>query len=261
MFRHRWYQDGLIEPENASISPPEIDAKLKIEPDIYGAVQTQTVQNLMSPDKIDIETGDYQLIPPLKGPDGQQYVSKRVTPATRVGAVITTDCQYPEECLRWFDYFYGEEGGLYACYGEPGIVWDYNDDGAVEALKPADPTIGYDHWWRSNSVNVPGIIPKDSNVLMRESWKLRYLQMQKLEPYATLEFTWPQLVFSPEESNTISLYEQDLLTYVQQSMAHFVMDGDADIEAEWDDYLKNLKSLGLDTLLETYQNRYDQDQT
>ncbi|MCC8060850.1 MAG: extracellular solute-binding protein [Clostridiales bacterium] len=259
-YLRRWYQDGLMEPENATISPSELDSNLKAEPDVYGSVVTQSCQNLMYASKIDVDTGDYQVIPPLKNENGEQFISMRASTATRAGAVITTDCQNPEAALRWLDYFYGEEGGLYACYGEQGVVWDYNSDGKVETLKPEDETIGYDQWWRSNSVNVPGIIPKGitENVLMRESWRLKYLQMQKLEPYATMEFTWPQLVFSPEDSDVIALYEQDLLTYVQQSMADFVMSPDADIEGSWNTYISNLKSIGLDQLLEVYQKRYGQ---
>lgn len=258
-YLRRWYQDGLMDPENATLTPSELDAALHAEPDVYGVVISQSPQNLMYASKLDVDTGDYQVMPPLKNDKGEQLISARVTVATRAAAVVTTDCQNPGAALRWLDYFYGEEGGLYACYGEQGVVWDYNSNGEVETIRPEDPTVGYDPWWRTNSVNVPGIIPKDTaeHVLMRESWKVKYLQMKKLEPYATREFTWPMLVFSPEDSDIISLYEQDLLTYVQQSMANFVISPNADIEAEWDGYIANLQSIGLSRLLEVYQARYD----
>ncbi len=43
--------------------------------------------------------------------------------------------------------------------------------------------------------------------------------------------------------------------YVKNTIAGWIVDGDAD--AEWDDYLKQLDRLGLSQAMEIYQAAYD----
>jgi hypothetical protein len=65
-----------------------------------------------------------------------------------------------------------------------------------------------------------------------------------------------KFIFDEEESNLVTEPMTNLITYVNESMALFITGG-KDLDSDWDSYLQELKTIGLDTVLETAQKVYD----
>ena len=66
---------------------------------------------------------------------------------------------------------------------------------------------------------------------------------------------FPPLTFTNAELDDLTLIEADISTLVKQKFAAWVAKGG--IDAQWDDYLDDLKSTGLDRLMEIYQAALD----
>ena len=65
-----------------------------------------------------------------------------------------------------------------------------------------------------------------------------------------------KLIFTEEENNLVTEAMTNLRTYVNESMAMFVT-GAKDLDSDWDAYLKELDTIGLETVLKTIQTVYD----
>lgn len=63
------------------------------------------------------------------------------------------------------------------------------------------------------------------------------------------------MLYSPEENEQIKLLSTDINSYVMESSARWLLEGT--VEEEWDEYLNNLKKMGIDDLLAVYQQAYD----
>ena len=60
-----------------------------------------------------------------------------------------------------------------------------------------------------------------------------------------------------EESDWMETTGADIITYVYDNMAKWMMQGG--IDEEWDAYLEQLESLGIDKHIEVLQGAYDRD--
>ena len=66
----------------------------------------------------------------------------------------------------------------------------------------------------------------------------------------------PPLTFTEEQATAIADPEATITQYVNQMFAQFVR-GEADVDAEWDQYLATLEGMGLAAYLQVYQEAYD----
>lgn len=173
---------------------------------------------------------------------------------------ITTACQYPEVALRLLDYCYTEEGSIVCRNGEEGVGWEWVDDEKTlwENFVPE----GYDNsqawrvvvtaagklctWLRVDYQNKQN----SSNAL----W-LNEMTMEYSEPYFVSQF--PSLSLSEEDLNTVTPIITDVTTFVKEARARFIT-GEDDLDGKWDSYIRDLKSMGIDTVVEIYQPYYDE---
>lgn len=81
--------------------------------------------------------------------------------------------------------------------------------------------------------------------------------MEKYVPYgADPKMVLPLLVFDQAQATVIGNYEPIITSYVTEMTVKFI-NGDADIEKEWNSYIQELKNKGLEDYLKVYQLAYD----
>ena len=73
-------------------------------------------------------------------------------------------------------------------------------------------------------------------------------------PYAEPE-NYPSVFFSVEELEEIGSIEADIKALVEQKRAEWITAGG--VEGEWDGYVSQLESMGLERLVEIWQAGYD----
>ena len=89
---------------------------------------------------------------------------------------------------------------------------------------------------------------------MNETYPLVY----DLTP-AMREYVRDSLVFAPisaEQSAVYNMHMTDIDTYANEMMLKFI-DGSADLENGWDEYVGNIESIGVGEVVEIMQARYD----
>lgn len=238
---------------------------------ILGAVPGGAVSvfaNLSSEDKRWL---GYVTIPPLKGPEGAQFVDVLNSKGISGGKfVVSSTAKNPEAIMQWADSFYDDEVMMYATFGIEGKDWEKADADALsitggpakfERLAPS--VMQNDHWnqlnpaYRSNEFRLSESAsnPTENTEVILYQGTLGY------EPYENDEIGVPPLILNEEQSSEILDIQKTISDYVSSSTVRFIT-GDLDLNKDWDAYLKTLKDMNvekyLDILQQAYEERYSQ---
>lgn len=220
----------------------------------------------------------YEVLPPVEGPAGL-----RQTPYYRYDSiyenrfVITDACRYPEAALRLADWFYTDQNDLIAQYGtEENVDWIWEPEGKTGIDgKPAmyDILNPYSTEVQNHDWQVTGMMYATSDFRLGQAMdssldrydpaaleKLLYEETKtKMEPFAPKTGDYdilPILHMTSEEKDAISVALVEAGGYIAESRIAFIT-GKMDLDKDWDSYISKLDSLGLQTILDTYQAAYD----
>ena len=213
------------------------------------------------------EERPYTAIAPFEGPFGDRYWYTNVAHRVHPGRfVITAENDLPEAAIRWVDNHFDPIEATF---------WNTRPRDTYEEVEPGllkAPT-EYPNGWsfpearHRLSTGASGLVFVDPDWrreegldIFEEQWDQRDVLIEdanlmlEYTPEDTLNSTI--LAFTDEERDLLLTYEQDLFSYVSESMARFMV-GELDIESDWDGYLAQLDRLRVDEIRDTYQAAYD----
>ena len=173
---------------------------------------------------------------------------------------ITTSCEDPVLAAKWIDYWYSEEGSLLKNYGIEGETFEYIDGKPQLNQKVRDAKMDGSH---SNydflGVSLTGIYDWQNALYGNDERNLRCYDVW--DPSTDGAHTMPPVTMTSEEGASYSAIMGDINTYVQESTVKFIT-GALDVDAEWDAYVSQVESMGLEeatgyqqAALERYNNR------
>jgi putative aldouronate transport system substrate-binding protein len=194
---------------------------------------------------------------PIVGPHGDQQHSAASPVGSPNGTfAITNANKHPEASIRWVDYFYGEQGSLFARFGVEGQTYTMQGGKAVLNDSVLNDSRGL--MAAMGEINlVPGggfphLITEQSGGPTNNE-KVRELQSY-IEDYIPDQILGAP-IFDKETSETILPIKADIDKFVEESAAKFIL-GELSFDT-WDDYVKTLNQMGIDQLEEAYQKAYD----
>lgn len=157
--------------------------------------------------------------------------------------------------MRWYDYFYTEEGALLCSYGIEGESFEYDDTG-----KPQFTEVVYNN---PDGLSLNDAIALYACVPAQASW---YNWERELVPTTSEnvwntkelfegnwvdEYTMPQITLTADESMEYAQIMTDVLTYLSENIVKFIT-GQKSMD-EYDSMLAELKSMGVDRATEIQQ--------
>lgn len=266
-YLRRLYAEGLIAPEVFTQDGNQLKQQGENPVPILGA---SSGHNMLTMTQQSATTGrwlEFMAVPPLKGPQGVQLAALHPFPGGNGDFIITKSAKNPEAAFRLADFMYQTEATLRWFSGRQDVEWRWAEKGEIgingkpAVWKQITPwgKVGNSNWGQrgvgyiSNDLKL-GEVADPNNPL-----ELRLYQetKNKMEPYSQkYESVVPPLYFSAEDAREIAELEKTLRDYMNQMVARFVT-GDADIDKEWDSYVKNLEAMNLKRYLEIYQKTYD----
>lgn len=174
-------------------------------------------------------------------------------------ASISSTCKDIELAMRYLDYGYSEEGHMLFNFGEEGVSYNmidgyptytdlimHNPDG-----KSFNDALGI--YCRPNG-NGPFV--QDPRYM--EQSASRPEQKEALKVWADNDADqtqMPRIILTSEESDKIARIKSDLDTYTSESFMSFIM-GTMSLD-DYDAYLNQLKTIGVDEYVKVYQDAYD----
>ncbi|MCR2804704.1 extracellular solute-binding protein [Paenibacillus soyae] len=171
---------------------------------------------------------------------------------------ITKNNPHPEATMRWVDYLYTTEGFMLGNQGIEGEAWKWKDDNKNEWERITPEGMNKEEFRAQNTPDIGSTIP------LLKSMELNYKQndlvnnilnkqADELSQYA--KEAMPLLFLSEEEESRANILKNDLMNYIAQMEAKFVL-GKESFD-NWDAYVSTLKKMNVDEYVEIYQKAYD----
>lgn len=251
---HEWYQEGLIDPESFSQDDKAYLAKGKAATENLGSFVWWEIPEMVGADR----AANYSLVPVLEGVDGKRIASQSNNQEIARGAfAITRNNKYPAATMRWADNLYDPIQSAQANWGPIGETLQKDASGLLTQIPAA---AGTSEGERRQKVAPGG--PKANtaeNFTTVVAPEPRAADRQKTvnelyKPFAGND-GYPPVALSNEELQQISTIQTDTSSLVKQNVAKWIVSGG--IEQEWDGYISQLKNVGVDKMIEVYQQAYD----
>ena len=209
--------------------------------------------------KLENEEYNYVSVPWLIGPDGYQCFIDDSNANPR-STVVSTQCENLEIALRWLDYFYTDEGSIASTFGieDESFEWVNEYPTIIEDIKNNDKGWS-DEQCIARYMLGPITFPMARDYRFYEQMNLKeqyQIDIQTNWNLATNEITMPPLIHTTEEAEEYSGLMTDIKTYVDTSYLEFIV-GDLDLEADWDTYVSNVKSMGIEDAIAIKQAAYE----
>ncbi|MET3849044.1 ABC transporter substrate-binding protein [Paenibacillus sp. OAE614] len=251
-----WYAQGLIDPESFTQDAAQYLAKGKTSDETLGSYVWWEVEEVVGAER----SKDYALLPPLKGPNGDQLIGRNNGGGPGRGAfVITKEDRYPEITMRWIDQQYEPYMAAQIHWGPLDVVFKKDENGKLVNIPlPEGTSAGEFRQKVAPGAGAPGVITAENLgkvVDLEPRAQQRVKDLEKYyDPYMEKE-NYPSIFFKPEELDTINRIEPELIKYVNTQRGKFIVDGGVD--EQWDSYVKTLDKMGLNELMEIYQTGLD----
>ncbi|MBO3287191.1 ABC transporter substrate-binding protein [Paenibacillus sp. FSL M8-0228] len=251
-----WYKQGLIDPESFTQDAAQYLAKGKTPDETLGSYVWWEVEEVVGPER----SKDYALLPPLKGPNGDQMIGRNNGGGPGRGSfVITKENRYPAMTMRWIDQQYDPYMAAQIHWGPLDVVFKKDEKGKLVNLPlPKGVSAGEFRQKVAPGTGNPGVITFDDfgkvvDMEPRAQKRAEYLEKYYI-PYMKKE-NYPSIFFEPDELDKINRIEPELIKYVNTQRGKFIVDGEVD--EKWDSYVKTLEKMGLNELMEIYQKGLD----
>jgi len=180
---------------------------------------------------------------------------------SKASAVITADCKYPEIAAKFLNFAYSEKGHYAINFGEEGKAYTMvNGEPVYTDIIMKNPegltvAVAMAHWGRAN---MSGAFVQDPRYIFQYYETEQQKQALHIwNDYNDSQKTLiPPITLTQEESRRFAALNSQVDTYVKEQRARFyTMEGD--IAAEWDNYVKTLKELGVEEMITIYQAALD----
>lgn len=247
-----WYSRGLIDQESFSQDDTQYLAKGKTDTPILGSFIWWELREFVGDDRMD----DYEIVGVLEGVDGRMASVSNNAEIGRSAMVITRSNEYPAATMRWADRMFDPVMSAQNNWGPIGVTLEENEDGLLVQI-PAE--------GESEGERRQRVAPGGPKITTREHFETvvapepRAAERQEIiaelyEPYAAND-PYPPVMLSNDELQRIDIPMADVHTLVTEKFASWIVNDNVD--AEWDSYITQLQSLGIDDIMETYQQAYD----
>ena len=214
---------------------------------------------------------NYVIQPNVEGPNGAKFT---LTSLEGVGGnfVITSACEYPEVLFRWCDFQMSTDASIRAYAGNWGVSIDEPSEGALGINE--EPALyaltgPYAHNSDANDAcdNV-AISNKSAAVRLGQEtdWSdpeayydsetRLYIDTRDAQaPNDSSAYDVPTLVMTEEAANKRTELETPISDYQEEWLTKFVL-GEADLDADWEEYVSGFDGLRLQEYLDLLNEFY-----
>lgn len=259
----KWYKEGLIDPEIFTRGPKSRDT-------LYAANQGGFTHDWPS-------TGDYNVkladsvpgfnnvaIAPMKNQNGE--IIERTTRYPVAGWGISSQCQDPVTLIKFFNFFFTEKGSDMMNFGIEGVTYTKAADGtkSFTPLVMENPDFTPLNYLRSQGIQYR------IGMVQNPAYEYAFAQPAAKEAAALYE-SHPEwfpknlppyfdgalnLKYTSEDETEYQNIMSNIKPYVNQMLQEWIL-GTKDVEATYDEFVKELKNRKIERATEINQAAYE----
>ncbi len=258
----KWNELGLLDPEFAANTAKLRDEKVtgdKVFSFIGSMGNSITRYTAMCRPT----NPDFKIIParyPTINEGETPVVGQQGAKFTGAGVAITTACKNPEVIIRFFDYFYTEEGHEFSNWGIKGETYDVDADGNLyflpiiidnpDGLSREQAMAKYTIWQSQSPVY------KMKDVLEQRDSLPEQIEGRKNWMACTNAIIMPPVTPTSEEASEFAGILNDVRTYYWEQ-ATKIITGAVGLDEGYDAMVATLKGMGIDRAIELRQAALD----
>lgn len=247
-----WYKEGLIDMEAFSQSDSQYIAKGSGEDARLGVFAWWEI-----PEVVGNHADEYEYLTFLSDENGALGVNLNEQGTTAHNRfAMTKECQNPELLMKWIDQAYDPIISMQTIYGPIGEYFEEElDENGVYVETPE----------AGGELKAKLELWVPNRQLSTDFGTYYYMEeraQQRIDDLANIWFekvdnfeSYPSVIYTLEEMETINDYISDIKDYVSQTSAQWLINGG--VEEEWDDYIKTLESIGMKEVVGAWQSAYD----
>ncbi len=260
------YAEKIIDPDIATNDSKKFDTK--VAQNLVGSYRGKlngALNTYMSTIAPKISGFKLYGTEPIKATDGTQLHPgcASFVRTDLIGGVVTKTNKYPAETIKWLDWFYDytpETGGAFLnIFGPKDVTFKYGPNGEFRytdyVLKNPD---GLSTQQALSKYTTRGQHPAYNKALGSFAmWHpLTTEAYKRIEPFydKSLPYVVQALPFTDAESRAIRSKMADITTYTDEMVIKLIIG--AEPVSKFDDYVKKIKSMGIDEVLATYNKGY-----
>lgn len=265
----RLYADGLIAPESFTQDDTLFRA-LAENPsaNLLGAAPNGGLHRITTIGGPSGRWQEFATLPPLAGPDGVRRTSYNLPITWNVKAVLTDRNRNPEVAARFMDLMYEDQWILEQIWGREGTAWRWAEPGEIgingkPALYAALISWGQQRPNTTWNQVAPTYRTSDHRLgqTKPETADLEVILFEGSQPYYEYipdeSAVLPPLLIDASVAAEYTELGTVINEYVNEMFARFVT-GDANIETQWDQYVRELENIGIGRWIQIAQDAYDQ---
>ncbi|WGW05962.1 extracellular solute-binding protein [Tropicibacter oceani] len=252
----QWYKEGLIDSEVFTRGSSARDFLLgeNLGGVTHDWFASTSGYNSALADKIE----GFNFIPflPPKSAGGVRMEEHRRIPIKPDGWAISYTNKNPVETIKYFDYFFSEEGALLANFGVEGKTWNMVDGEPIFTDEVLNSDTPVNSQMYLEGAQIYRGYPQD----YRYEWQWTAEAARKgIELYDSEDLLVDQFLgvaFNKEEQEVYDKYWPSIQTYMLERQQAWIL-GSGDIKADWDAYVETLNKMGYDKVIEVMNSAYE----
>lgn len=252
----QWYKEGLIDPEIFTRGKNSRDVLFGdnlggFTHDWFGSTADY---NTKLKDKI--QGFNVQAIAPPADVNGKQWEEDTRDPIKPDGWAIAGSNQHPVETIKYFDFWFTEEGRRLANFGVQDLHYDMVNGKPIfkNNILHGEKAVTTLLW--EVGAQIPIGFWQDFEY--EKQWlnqdAVRGMEMYEQNNYCIERM--PKLTFNAEEQKIYDAKWPAIKAYLDETTQNWILGGE-NVEAGWDKYIKTLDTMGMQDILKAYQSAYD----
>lgn len=258
----RWYQEGLIDPEIFTRGKKSRDTLLGGD---LGGMTHDWVSTGNYNDSLQEDIPGFEMVAIAPPADQNGNVVERTTRYPSGGWGISSTCEDPVTVIKFMDYMFSDEGAELMNWGIEGETFTYADDGSRQYTDTVlKSELGAINYLRSQGIQY--------RIGMKQDAGYEYATMNEAGTGATKLYNdhpeWFRLEEPPYLDGALDMkyppeleaeYQKlmaDIRPYVDEKFQSWML-GTASFEDDYDAFVEELKSRGIDRAIEINQIAYD----
>ncbi|WP_186766595.1 extracellular solute-binding protein [Puniceibacterium confluentis] len=256
----QWYEEGLIDPEIFTRGSSSRDYLLS--ENLGGMTHDWFASTSGYNDALADKVAGFNFIPflPPASEAGVRMEEHRRIPIKPDGWAISYTNENPVETIKYFDFWFTDEGRNLANFGVEGKTWDLVDGEPIykpEVLNSDSPV--------NSQMYLEGAqIQRGYFQDYRYEWQwTSQAAREGIELYDANDLLIDQFLgvsFNQDEQKVYDKYWPSLRTYMLERQQAWIL-GSGEVKADWDDYVKTLNRMGYEDVItvlnSAYQRQYN----
>ena len=250
-----WYAEGLIDSEVFTRGSSARDFLLS---ENLGGMTHDWFASTSGYNRLSSEIEGFSLkaFAPPASPSGRRLAEHRRIPVKPDGWAMGFSNEHPVETIKYFDFYFSEEGSRLANFGVEGQQYTMVDGAPTFTQEFLDGGPVNAQLYQVGGQLVARGFPQDYNYEIQ--WT-NEIALEGIALYDEGDYLIDQFLgvsMNADEQRTFDKSWASIRTYMLERQQAWIL-GSGNVEADWADYMSTLEGMGLNDVLAVMQSAYD----